>query len=411
MIKLHELRETRAAKVAEMAKLVADAETAGRDLQEAEAKRFGDLKGEVRALDERIGRAEAVAEMERTADAEPVGGREMQRELRSYSLAAAIGGAMSGRLTGREAEIHAELSKGREQRSGAGIHLAVPTEILLGEARSQTVGTATAGGHLVATQVAAVADRFRPALRAEAMGATVLRNLTGFLDLPNLVSSGTASWVAENGNATRTAVAFDKVTMGPKTVAGEYRMSRRLMLQSSQSIEDILRRDLGYILAQALDRAAIKGGGSNEPDGILEVVTASATAETDLALIAADLMSELELDDVTGTRAFLTNPVVMKTARKTLDGEGHIIPMSEIFHGERVEHTTQVPTNLGVGTDKTALIYGMWSELVIGYWSGVDILVNPYHSDVASNGGALLHAFLDADVAVRHEEAFTWAEI
>jgi hypothetical protein len=49
--------------------------------------------------------------------------------------------------------------------------------------------------------------------------------------------------------------------------------------------------------------------------------------------------------------------------------------------------------------------------LVIGYWSGVDILLNPYHSDVASKGGALLHAFLDADVAVRHIEAFAYSEI
>lgn len=37
--------------------------------------------------------------------------------------------------------------------------------------------------------------------------------------------------------------------------------------------------------------------------------------------------------------------------------------------------------------------------------------MNPYHSDVASKGGALLHAFLDVDVALRHPEAFAYAEI
>ncbi|MNY77940.1 hypothetical protein D3C86_2180050 [compost metagenome] len=70
-----------------------------------------------------------------------------------------------------------------------------------------------------------------------------------------------------------------------------------------------------------------------------------------------------------------------------------------------------MPANIGTGSDKSALIYGLWSELVVGYWSAVDILINPYHPDVASNGGALLHAFLDADVAVRHPEAFRYAEI
>ena len=47
--------------------------------------------------------------------------------------------------------------------------------------------------------------------------------------------------------------------------------------------------------------------------------------------------------------------------------------------------------------------------MIIGYWSSVDILVNPYHKDVASKGGVLLHAFLDADVAVRHIESFVAA--
>jgi hypothetical protein len=38
-------------------------------------------------------------------------------------------------------------------------------------------------------------------------------------------------------------------------------------------------------------------------------------------------------------------------------------------------------------------------------------LLNKFHSDVASKGGALLHAFLDANVAVRHPKAFVYTEI
>jgi HK97 family phage major capsid protein len=125
----------------------------------------------------------------------------------------------------------------------------------------------------------------------------------------------------------------------------------------------------------------------------------------------ANLIAALELDNVSGTRALITNPTVMKTARKLKDGEGRVIPLATVFHDERIETSTQVPSNVGTGGNKNALICGMWSELIIGYWSAVDILLNPYHSDVASKGGALLHAFLDADVAVRHPEAFAWAEI
>lgn len=407
---LQELLSQRAAKVTEIRALHAKA-----TLDAAEEQRFETLDGEITALDTSIAREKRVAAFEReAASGERVDGGEYGREARSYSLAAAVQGALSGRLTGREAEIDAELKRGRESRSGAsGIHLAVPVEVLLGETRSQTVGTGAAGGFTVPTTITAVADRFRPALKVEAMGATVLRNLTGFLDLPNLASSGAATWVAENGNAARSAAAFDKVSMGPKTITAEYRLSRRLMLQSGAAIEEILRRDMGFLLAQGLDRAAIAGSGTGaEPRGLL--ATAGVTkvnTETALSDTTASLMAELERDDVTGTTAFLTHPNVMRMARGLKDGDGHVMPMNELFHGGRVETSTQVPNDLGAGDDKSALIYGQWAELYLGYWSAVDILINPYHPDVASNGGALLHAFLDADVAVRHPEAFAYAEV
>ena len=71
----------------------------------------------------------------------------------------------------------------------------------------------------------------------------------------------------------------------------------------------------------------------------------------------------------------------------------------------------RVPGDVGDASDKNALIYGEWAGLYLGYWSGVDLLMNPYHADVASKGGALLHAFLDWDVAVRHPEGFRWAAV
>lgn len=412
MKKLIELREKRAAKVAEMRTLHAKEK-----LETNEEQRFTALETEVSEIDGQIAREERMAAFEREEQrGEPVNGGEFDRELRNYSVAAAINGALTGRLTGREAEIDQELKRGRESRSGvSGIHLAVPSEVLLGgmERRNQTVGAAGAGGYTVATNLAAVADRFRPALKVEGMGATVLRGLTGFLDLPNLAASGTASWVAENGNATRSAATFEKVSMAPKTVTGEYRLSRRLMLQSSAVIEDILRRDLGFLLAQALDLAAINGSGvAPIPKGVLNTAGVTrVTTETAFSDTTANLIAELELDDVTGTAAFLTNPAVMKAVRKLKDADGHLMPVAELFHAGRVEVSNQVPDDIGASDDKSALIYGQWGELYLGYWSAVDILINPYHPDVASNGGALLHAFLDADVAVRHPQAFAYAEI
>jgi HK97 family phage major capsid protein len=403
---LYALKEKRAAKVDALVSIQRKAETETRDLNDNETAAFTQGRTEIESLDAQIRNAEFLAEAERRSAGEPVNDNRHAPDLSRYSVARALRGGMNGTLDGIEGEMHAEMARGRETRG-----VMIPTAMLLGEGRSQTAGTGSAGGFTVQTNVAPLSDRFRPALRVEAMGATVLRNLTGNMDLPNLTASGSASWVAENGNATRTALTFAKVAMTPKTVTGEYRLSRRLILQSNEAVEDLMRRDLGLILAQALDAAAIKGGATNQPTGILaNAGVAAVTAATLLTDTAADMIAALQVDDVNGTAAFLTNPTVLNAARKLKDGQSRQISLAETFHNQRLEVTTQVPSIAGSPV-KQALIYGLWSELVVGYWSAVDVLVNPYHADVASNGGALIHAFLDADVAVRHTEAFRYAAV
>jgi len=378
------LQETRAAKIAELRKVTDNPE------------RFDALEAEVRALDKQIKQAATLAEFERQAEAKP--DARLENEIRDYSVAKAIRESVAGNLTGREAEVSAELGKGREVRG-----VMVPTSAIFGEQRAML--TSGSAGNTVATAMGGLIDRLRPVLAVQGMGATIISGLTGNLDLPRLTAGPTAYWVAEDGAPTASDSTFDKVSLAPKTVAGEMYLSRRLTLQNGVALENVLRNDLAFILAQALDKAAIQGGGTNEPDGILSVITENATAATALSDIAADLIAALEIDDVTGTTGFLTNAALMATVRKVKDTTGRVIPASEIFHGERVVSSNNVP----VVAAENPLIFGAWSNLVLGMWSGVDILANPY-SD-ASKGGLRLHAFLDADIAIRHIEAFAYKNV
>lgn len=358
------------------------------------------------------GLTERVDQLETRANRIPAGGSRRKSQFDGYSLARAIKMAEGGRLDGVEAEVHAELSKGRDCRG-----IVVPTELLLGgsETKSgpQLVLPDNQGGYMVSTEVGKLADRFRASLKVRQLGCTVLPNLTGFVDLPNLASSGSTHWITEHQATTRSGVAFSKVTLTPKTVSAQYEISRRLLLQSQEAMEAVLRRDLSYLLASAIDAAAIKNrtGQMSEPLGVLDSVwnVPKVTTETLFSDTCANLIASLELDDVSGTGAFLTNPKVMQVARKTHDVDNHVIPTSELFHNQRVEVSTQVPDNIGASSNKSALIFGLWSELIVGYWSGIDILADRY--SIADKGGMLLHAFLDVDCAVRHSEAFAYAEI
>ncbi|RMG32383.1 MAG: phage major capsid protein, partial [Gammaproteobacteria bacterium] len=74
--------------------------------------------------------------------------------------------------------------------------------------------------------------------------------------------------------------------------------------------------------------------------------------------------------------------------------------------GFRAAVSNQVPDDLtkGAGTNLSAILFGNWSDLVIGQWSGLDIQVDPY--SLSSSGGIRVTAFSDLDIAVRHPESF-----
>ncbi len=408
---LHSLRENRAAKVATLKALADKAGADKRDLNDQESQAFDAGRAEVEKLDRDIRNAEFLADAERRSGAEPVGGG--RRDLADIERRFNVGKALaefteSGRLTGAEAEFSAE------HRSGRPGSIAVPVSLLLGERRAVTTAAPVGGpgGNLVATNLGPMIDRLRPSLAVELMGATILSGLTGNLDLPRLTASGSAGWVAEHGAATGSDAEFDKVSMGPKTVAAQYELSRRMLLQAAQ-VESILRADLGFLLAQALDSAAIKGGGSNEPTGILGTsgVPVVAIGTNGGALTTdhtADMIGALDVANAAGPRGFISNAKVRKAAMKLKDSESRPYGVPAVFQNEPVTFSNQVPSNLskGTGTNLSAIVYGNWSDLVIGYWTAVDLVMNPFHADVASKGGVILHAFLDADIALRHDESF-----
>ncbi|GEO18074.1 phage major capsid protein [Microvirga aerophila] len=413
MRKLHELRETRAAKVAEMQGLVSTAENANRDLAESEQARFDALKGEVRSLDQSISNAEHVAELERRADADPVTQHGGLGELEArYSISKALGEFTdTGRLTGLEAEWS------QENRSGRKGAFAVPTSAILGIDRRALLTTTPAGGpggNLVPTTLGPLQDRIRQTLVTESLGATVLSGLTGNLDLPKLKASGQAFWVGEHEPVTRSDPLFDKTSMAPKTVGAEYEVSRRMLLQVA-ALETILRQDLSYLLREALDLAALAGVGGDMPVGVLHTpglkVLSGTYADPDdpssgeIMNLTADMIGSID-PNAPGPRGFVINQRTRTTAMKLSDTTGQPYGVPAVFHNEPVALSNQLPSNLGLGTNQSALIYGAWASLIIGYWSAVDILPNPYHADVASKGGLLIHAFLDADVAVRRVEDF-----
>lgn len=377
--------------------------------QEGDADAFTKAETEVRDLNEKIRRAKAIDAEDRADLGTPIGGtgdEQLSRELRSFSLAKMIAHKAGMDVdAGREIEMQAELAK---RAGGPAKGFYVPTEIF--ERRVQT--TANSG--------AVAPDTFRPDLFTNALtatavitrlGATTLSGLTGDVVIPRETDSPNVGWVNENEALSVSDAAFDSLTLTPHHVGAISEMSRQMIQQASPDIEQLLRNMLARDIALEIDRAAIAGSGTGaEPRGLLNDPDVEAVPfDTDLFTTTANMIAAADLANVSDKRGFLATNGIKATAMKLRTQDGLPIPFSATFHDEPVQFTNQAPSDLGAGSDEHGLAYGDWADFLIGVWSQLDILVNPYAETAYSKGNLLIRAMATVDFGVRRPASFVKA--
>ena len=339
-------------------------------------------------------------------------------EKREYSLLKAIQESATGNLSGLEREVSDEIAH-RTGKAARGFYM--PTNIGFGK-RDQTVGSNSGGGFLKGTDH--LANEFIEAVYAKLVigqaGARTLQGLKGDVAIPKLSASVTNSaFVAENSAPSEGSATFAQVTMSPKTLAAFIDVSRKLMLQSDPSVEAVLREDIINTFARKIDEVAIEGGASNHPSGILASVSNNIEAiGTNGGALAytnvVNLIQKVEEDNAIRNDAstkFLGNSKVtakLRTTSKQSSGvEGNfILEPNNTMMGYDYLSSSLVPSDLskGSGSNLSALIFGDFSQVLLGYYSGVDVVVDPFTG--SSAGTTRLAFFQDMDVAIRDENAF-----
>ena len=301
------------------------------------------------------------------------------KEERSYSFMKAVRGLVNGSgLQGLEREVSEQIAKnnGREAR---GFYA---PDSFWGGKRDLTVGTATAGGHLVGTDH--LGDQFVDALRARLvfseLGARFMTGLRGDVAIPKLATGVSAGFVAENGATSEVNAVFSQISLQPKSLGAFSDISRLLMIQSDPSVEQIVRDDLLNAIAQKIEDVAIEGGGSNEPTGITGTAGIGSVAiGTNGGALTwdaiTDLVKEVEVDNAAingNTLAYLTNPKVkshMASTPKVASTDSVMLmdaPWNSLY-GYDLAVTNNVPSDLTKGTLSTAsaMIFGDFSQLMM----------------------------------------------
>jgi HK97 family phage major capsid protein len=341
------------------------------------------------------------------------------RERGSYSFLNAIRAASSGDWSkaGLEREISNEIAS-RTGKEARGFYL--PMDIGWAQ-RDQTVGTNSQGGFLKGTEHLAnefIGEVYANSVVAQ-LGGRVMTGLQGDIAIPKLSASVTnTAFVAEGSAPSEGAATFAQVTMAPKTLATFVDYTRKLALQSDPSVEQILRNDIVQTMASKIDQVALNGGASNEPSGILQesdtnVVAINTNGGAITYAKVVDMEAAIAADNaLTGTLNFATTPGVQGAMRQIpRQGSGvegnFILNDSNSILGHNVTVSTNVPSNLTKGSTSGtchALILGDFSQVMLGFWSGVDVVVDS--STLSTSGGTRIAFFQDVDVAVRIPNAF-----
>lgn len=299
----------------------------------------------------------------------------------------------------------------------------VPADVIYGQSfeeqkRDLTVGTNTAGGFTVQTDV--LASSFIDVLRANmvfsSVGITELNGLNGKVSIPGSDAGSTAYWVAENGAVTESDQTFIARSLDGKTVGAMTDVARNLMLQSSIDVEAFVRNDIAMSLATEIEVKGLTGNGtSNTPIGIYNTTgvggtTINATDAPDWGDIV-DIWNGVSSNNaLRGNLAWVGGSTITANCMKAFRNSGGSAPILDDGVGnDGVHRLMTYPYHVSennVEGAKSLLTFGDWSSLVMGSWgNGLDLLVDPFTN--SSSGATRVVGLYLVDFAVRTPKSFS----
>lgn len=251
-------------------------------------------------------------------------------------------------------------------------------------------------------------DALRNASSVMQAGATMLSGLSGDVKIPKKTGVASTGWIStEGGPASESEMTVGSVSMTPKTLGAFTDITRQLMIQSSLDVEALVRDDLAQSIALAIDLGALAGSGSSgQPTGIKNtsgINTVDFGTAPDLIPTYAqvvELETKVREDNALGNGgAYISNATMfgaLKSVEKAANTAQFVVEPGGTMNGYR----TIVSNQVGSGD----LYFGDFSQLLVGMFGGLDIVVDPYTA--STSGTVRVVALQSCDVAVRHATAF-----
>ena len=239
-------------------------------------------------------------------------------------------------------------------------------------------------------------------------GARMLNGLSGDVKIPKKTAAAAAGWIAtEGGASSESEMTVGSVSMVPRTLGAHTDVTRQLLIQSSLDVEALIRDDLAQAIALAIDLGALSGSGSSgQPTGIKNtsgINTVDFGTAPDLVPTFAQVV-EMETkvaedNALLGNLAYIMGATMygaLKTTEKATNTAQFVVEPGGTINGYRA-----IVSNQAASGDA---YFGNFSDLLVGFFGGLDIVVDPYTA--STSGTVRVVALQSCDVAVRHAVSF-----
>lgn len=443
---LSELKEARGKKLKEMDDLVNLSVTEKRSFKTEEETKYNTLRTEIEDIDKRLKVLTDAQERSRKQES-PLyvnnGGNNDQGDTQaqerrkliskfSFKRALKMGVARGTVRDGVEEELNQEE---RRQMVAAGVSelnsesILIPADALSKEKRDMTAtgSSGAEGGYSIQQNVQGLVDVLLPEMVLAKLPILRLNGLVGNVRFPKATTQPSAGWNTENGTATEKSPAMDKLDLSPKRLAAFIQLSNQLLNQSEANIREYANRFLINAQAIEFEKAALKGGGSNEPTGIIggsgtQAVYAGGAASNGTnangaAAVWADivnLVKKARMANSINGQAYITSPQVVGklqvTPRQGSGVEGNFImpTWNGGANGFPVLSTSNMLDTYTKGTATgvlSAMIFGDFSKFVMASWGGLEIGVDPYTNMKEGMTNIVLNSYVDCGML--NPEAFS----
>lgn len=298
------------------------------------------------------------------------------------------------------------ISRGKALNASAGLATSGDIQIATESRAAFTVGTDH--NDVVATDIQNILDPLRAKNVLVQAGAKFLTGLRGDIQYP-ILSGANVGWLAETASAADGAGSISAVSIQPKRLSAYIDISKQFLAQDSADCEAAILRDIVNAVNDKLE-ATVLGKESDDPAHFSLFYNQTPTAITNYAGLC-NLEASVENANIFGKMSYLVSP----GAKAALRGMAKSTKVTQLvleggdIDGTPVYSSTNVGKGVGSGTpfvQSGNLIYGDFTNLVIGQWGGLDLTIDTVTQAVAGKVRVIINAFFG--VGVLRPQAFAF---